>query len=359
MSIFFGVILGLVVGVVSLAVGIVVLFLIAPFFKGVLMNDPDNPKKFALFTEVEPGRAKLKMRGGRVVGVVRGGDKGPKREDAENTLWWFYQRYVFSLTGLYVIGIPLIQTIYSYKLPRYRVVEVDGKKEFSVVPENDGGFYTDHVRNELTTWYFQFSGAEVDTVPVTVKGSVQIRIREGREKDALFKTDSWNVLLDQALNGVIRSIMRARVSIDQIIGSVPQDLWKDPERDQDTYELVREALWKGLQSYTIKTAEGDKTLTELIGLSIERVDIIDFAPDLEGAELAKLSAPALVRQVSRARVLEGKGEAEYQEQVLSTTSKYQDTGLAHETIRAEAFVKAAGKGSLDALAAGLLKKLLQ
>ncbi len=347
--------LGFLFSILAVFAGVVTLLLLAPFFKGKLMNHPRYPGKFALFTKVEPNHAKIRMRGGRAISIIRGVHENVPVTWSSNILWSLYQRYVYWLIGMHVIGIPLIQTIYTYKLPRYRTVEIDGKKEFRVVEEGDNGFRTDHVRNELTTWYFQFSGAEVDTVPVTVKGSVQIRIREGRENDALFKTDSWNVLLDQALNGVIRSVIRTEITLDQLIGAVDRDIWKDNEKDRDneTYESVRNLIQKRLLEYEIK----GELLADLIGLEIARVDIIDFSPDLTPERLAELSAPALERQAARARAIAGQGEAEYQSKVLQAISENENPELAIENLKAEAFVKAAKAGSLDALAAGLLKIL--
>lgn len=351
-----GIFLGVLLGIFGIFLGVVVLLLISPFYKGILTNDPKFPDKFALFTQVEPGRSKLKMRGGRAIGILREKHAGGGPEWSANFLWSLYEKYVYAFIGMRVIGIPLIQKLYTYKLPRYRAIDIDGKKIFSVVDENDLGFRTDHIRNAYTTWYFEFSGAEVDTVPATVKGSVQIRILEGREMDALFKTDSWNVLLDQALNSVIRSIMRSQVSLDQIMGSVSQDIWNDAGAHEDTYEKARDLLRDGLKNYRIETGDGAKTLPELIGLQIDRIDIIDFAPDLSPDELVKLSAPAILRQQARARSLAGQGDAEYQKKVLEAVQSG-DPKLAKASIKAEAFVKAAGSGSLDALVAGALKKL--
>lgn len=343
----------------GLVFGFICLLLIAPLaLKDELKNDPNLPKKLALFTEVEPGRAKIKMRGGRAVGVIRGRQEEDKDklEWSHNLLWALYQRYVYRIAGLFVIGVPYFQTIYTYALPHYRVSEEGGKKKYVKVHPNEEGYRSDHLRNELSTWYFMFSGAEVDTIPMTVQGSLQIRIAEGRECDAVFKSDSWNILLEQATTSVFRGIMRSKISLDQIIGKVDRDIWKDSPQTE-TYETVRKLAWEALKSYTIQTTEGEKTLEELVGLIIARVDIIDFAPDLEGEELAKLSAPAFSRQSSRARAIAGQGEAEYQEKVLTSVDKFKD--LSKDGIWADALVKASKEGSLDALAAGLLKNVVQ
>lgn len=341
----------------GIVLGIAALLLVAPLFQETLSNDPQYPRKFALFTKAIPHRAKIKMRGSRPVGIIRGAEGVPKRKDT-NILWWFYQRYVYSIIGLYVIGVPYFQTIASYDLPRYRIFEEDGEKTFRVVPDDDLGFRTDHVRNEITTWYFMFKGAEIETVAMTVKGSAQIRIRAGREKDAIFKTDAWNVLLDQALNSVIRGVVRAEVTLDQVIGNIAKDIWvKSSEADKDVYDKVQSTIFKKLQEYKIEEGEGaGQNLVDYIGLEIARIDIIDFVPEVTKEQLEKLMAPALNRQMARGRSLAGQGEAEYQAKVLGAAKDAGDLGK--ENIWAQAFTKAAEGGGVDALLAAILKKVV-
>src|SRR3989338_3661731 len=170
--------------------GLVVLLLLAPLAKERLTNTTGKDPGFVMFTKVLPGHAKLKMRGGNPKGVIRVRDGRPKMVDSANILWWAYQLYVYWVFGLHVIGIPFLQYIYTYVLPRYRAKEINGKRVYVEVEENDPGYRTDQVRNEISTWPFKFSGAEIDTIPTTIKGSVQIRIKVGREEDALFRTDS-------------------------------------------------------------------------------------------------------------------------------------------------------------------------
>lgn len=337
----------------GILLGIIVILLIAPLFKEQLTNDPQYPQKGALFTIVEPSRAKLIMRGGNVVNVVRGDRHKetfpPTLADSANVLWWFYKLYVYHFFGMHVIGIPTIQYIHTYKLPRYRMREENGKKIFTPVEPYDAGYRTDHIRNDLTTWYFQFAGAEIGTVSFTIQGSVQIQVNPGREPEALFETDAWNVLLDQALNSVIRGVVRSEVTIDQVIGIVARKIWDDePDPGRAIYGQVQQKILDALLLYKIL----GQTLKEVIGLEIVRVDIIDFIPELTPEELASLRAPALKRQIARGRALEGQGEAAY----LKEIGEYKD--LSGATIWADAMKKSAAAGQMDALAAALLKKML-
>lgn len=358
MMIFFGA----VIGVILIPFLIASFFLIAPLFKESFTNDPEYPHLLALFTKVESEHAKIKMRGGKVVGILRGDDGVPTKPENASFLeywWWRYEVYVHENFGLYVIGIPPYQEIYTYSLPRYRVVEVDGKKDFRVVEKDKPGYTSDHLRNGWSTWYFQFSGAEVDTIPVTVKGSVQMRVRTGMEKKAVFGSDSWNVLLDQALNSVIRGVMRSQVKLAEIIGEASTELFTDTGAPSDVYEKVRELFQTGIAEYTVESKDDEgrtvfSDLGTLAGLEIGRVDVIDFEPDLGKDELNKLMAPLFSRQAGRARDLEGQAEAAYQRRVLAVLQEH--PALARENVWAEAFVKATKNGTVDALLAAFLKQ---
>jgi hypothetical protein len=345
--------IGIVTTVVLLVLGTLGSILALPFFKGQLTNNPDNPGKIALFTEVQPGRTKMKMRGGRYIGPIKGGEAP---HASMNILWWLFEAYCYTFFGLRVIGVPFIQTLYTYDLPHSRKNTAStGKLDLEAVPTGAPGFRSDHVRNEFTTWYFEVSGAEVDTVPFTVKGSVQILIESGREADALFKTNSWNELLDQAIKNVTRNTLATTVTLDDVIGRVSKDIWATTTtKGASATTRIAESLRTGLVNYTI---DGDpssgNTLQKHVALRIGQVDIADLAPDIEDAGKADLYNAAIQLQKARGRSIAGEGEAEYQRKVLDALAQNPD--LAKENVWAEAMRDAAKNGSVDALLAVLLK----
>lgn len=378
--------IGLVLGLFMLLLGCGLVLAVAPFFKEVLLDDPDNPGKFALFTSPEPGRSSVIMRNGRVEHVVHGkspgetsnasaefavtipfgekpadnrddegfGNKLSEKEQFKNPLFRAYDSYAF-MFGLRFIGIPGIHEVYSYDLPRYRKTEEGGEVVYTAVTRGTKGFRSNHVRTKLTPWFYLLKGVDIEGIPFSVKGAAYIFFEQDRVTDALFEVESWSTLLYQALNSTVRGTLREHVSLDDAIGGISQDIWEEKSGNQMITESnLQEMILDSLLNFKLKS--NGKTLREALGLVVERNDILDFAPEeLSQGELEKLRAPALQRRLAQGRVLEGKAEAKYQEEVLAVLAKHPE--LAKANVSAEAFVKAAKAGTLDALAAGLLKKL--
>ena len=343
-----------------LAVVFAVFFVIAPIIDlltGKLTNSTINPRNGAFYTEVVPNRTKFVMRGGKVVSLIRGGgesvdaDTDIKLSDSPTLLWWVYESYIHGILGKHPI-IPYVHYIWTYSLPRYDVFEEDGKTIFKAIPNTDPRYYSDHVRTQLTTWYFEFKGAEISTIPMTVKGSVQIRITEGKEGAALFRTDSWNTLLDQAQKSVVRGVVRAEVTLDQVIGKIAQDIWAEDDDTSAVYSEVQTKILTQLKRYKVGS---NKTLRSEVGLEIVRVDIIDFEPELNDPEKVKLYAHTLKRQEARGRHATGQGEASYQQAVIDVAKNADKEAQA--TLVAQALLKASEGGQLDALASAFLEKL--
>lgn len=364
-------ILRILVGIpIGIIIGGYVLLFISLFFKARLMIDPDNPKKFAIFTQIEPNRTKIKMRGGRYIGPMRG-DESPTLWTPgvlpiyKNVLllpWRLFEVFAF-IFGLRVPGLPFIQTLYTSELPHRRSDEVGGKVIYKDVPVNTKGYRTDHLRTEFSTWLFQIAGVMVDTVPFDVMGSVQVCIQKGREFDALFKTDSWNLLLDQALKNVTTKVMSSVVTLDRIIGNVPKDIWdsESEEHKNNTHDLhgtrhqiyqnISQQIHEELIKYTVDGTDEGKLLNR-VGLKIGRVDILPFTIRLSPEEMAKLSAPATQRQLARGRSIEGQGDAEYQGKILDETDKHPELG------EVSLWAKASENNQVGTLLAAFLKKLV-
>jgi hypothetical protein len=356
MEIILAVVGGLLAALVAVLTWAVLLLLAAPFFKSVLLDDPDHPDKLALFTEPEPGQAITIMRGGDVDRIIHGRTKDEKVPDTEMSTNPFLRAYdtYAALFGIRFIGIPSIHTVKSYDLPRYRKTEEDGKLIYTAVKKGEVGFRSNHVRTRLTPWYYELSGVEIEGVPFTIYGAAYIYFDRKKIYDALFGVDSWNTLLTQALNATVRGTLRDKVSLDDAIGAISQDIWEEGVGNATKSEKeIADAFMRALLEFTLKDG---RTLQEAIGLVIERNDILDFSPEaLTPEELQKLRAPALQRRVAQGRVMEGKAEAKYQEEVLKVLAQHPE--LAKANVDAEAFVKAAKAGQIDALLAGLLRKL--
>ncbi len=282
--------------------GVVIFALLSVFYKDWFAHDPNKPYKLAWLVKVPKARSVVIHRGGRPTHVLRG-DEGPVSSKALFGLWMVYKRYVMAVTG-YHVYVPYFFGPTVYALPRYEVREKDGKKEFYVIDEESPRYWSNHVRTELTTWYFEFAGAEIQKIPFTVKGSVQIRIIKGREIDALYKTDSWNVLLDQALNATIRSVVRKDMTLDMVLGGVQNQLWKHAQNRADAYEFASARIKEQLDAYSI-----ERITLEDLGIEVKKVDIIDFEDELSPEEKPQLRLAVLQQEAAKGLELTGRAEA--------------------------------------------------
>ncbi len=354
---------GLLLGMVLLGFATLGVLAVLPLFKAQLLDNPNDPNRIALFTAPEPGWSIIIMRESRIEHIIHGKEKDEKTieigETFQNGFLKAYDKYAF-LFGLRLVGIPGIHQVRSYDLPRSRRVEVGGKLEYQAVTKEDPSRRSNHFRTQLTPWFNEFKGVDIEGIPFDVKCATNYRLDKGMIPEVAFGVESWNTLLDQALNSVARGTLREKISLDDAIGGISQDIWKENVGNAtQTDDVVQNIILDRLLSYRLKVkgkSEG-KTLAQM-GIIIEGFEILDFAPEeLTPEELVKLRSPALARRTAQARVMEGKAEAEFQDQVLAVLAKHPE--LAAINVNAEAFVKAAKAGTLDALAAGLLKKLTQ
>jgi len=334
-------------------------FILAPFFtafsgkKQWLIDDPNKPHKLALFANPKPGETNVKMRSGRVMGCIRGGEK-PQYGFFMNP-WTWYQLYCYQLFGLYLIGIPGIQTLYNYELPRLitgtKINIETGKKRDVFDPWTDR---SNHVRTKAFTFYFVVSGAEVETVPVRVEGSLQVRITPNQERKALFETDHWNVMLTQAVNSVTPHVVKSEMSLVDIIGSVTQGLWDAPTRG--TGKDVAKEIFQAILSYTVEVDGIPHTLKEIVSVEVLSTDITNFILEVSDDEERELRAGVIGRQKGRGRDLDGQGVAAAQKASINVIKEAGPTGLA--VLDADAFVRASAEGKVDALLAGVVKKFM-
>ena len=319
------------IGVIGALLGTTAIFIGLPYLAPVflqepLKNDPDWERKPAVLVEVQKGRSKLIIRGGKsnALTVIRGNDDKPYILPDDPEWLKSYKQYVWDKAGLHVI-VPFLDRVYSYGLTRYEVENGEGKdagrKIFKPVVDR-----SDHVRTDPVTWYMNFAGVETETVAITVKASAQIRIVSGMEEQALFGTDAWHILLDQATNRVARGVCRSQATIDKILGRVGSDISKTKRSSTRDYNKINQAILDGVRNYTIEksvtdakgkivlNADGTEKKEKLklidFGIDVMSFDIIDFEPEVTEEELKSLRSAAIAMQTARAAVLEAQGKAE-------------------------------------------------
>jgi regulator of protease activity HflC (stomatin/prohibitin superfamily) len=353
-----GTIAGMLVGT-ALTSGVLIgsVGLAAPFFlKEQLKNDPDKPEKLALFTEIEQGRSKLIMRGGRVDDILHGEMDSPSYSGIG--FWDWYKDLCWRVTGYHVV-VPFFQKVYTYNLPRYRVRDEKGRKVFLPVSEGQEGYRSDHFRTQPTTWNFDFAGVDVERISFDVTGSVQYFIDKEKIRVAAFQADAWNILLDQALNSVIRGYVRGLL-VDDILGRTSKDIWDDTrDTTKKASGAMQDDLLQQLKAYVLKLPGGDLTLADL-GIVVLKVDLNDFGFS-EGSDpqtIKRLQEAVVKKQEARGRSLEGQGEAERISKVNKALAENPD--LAALQLETDALVRASKEGSiLDALLTALTKNQLK
>lgn len=312
-----------------------------------------EPKKVSLFIQVDKGRASVIEMGGRPIRVIQGGET-PSFTLAAVGLWWAYQLIVYKTIGLYVF-IPFFTNPKIYPLPRYKVEEGEGHKVYRAIKDVDPNYWSDHVRTAITTWILHFKGVDVQKVPFTVDGSIQYHIDRAKVEESLYLTDAWNVLLDQVSNTLIRGILRKEMTLDELLGSLPQEIWQSQEvPDIDTLgEKLSLAVKTALDGYNF-TYEGKVYYLKDLGIIILKVDFTDFKDELSEDQRAKLLAGVFGREEGRGISLRGQGVAEGQKKQLEAV---EGAGkLAPKVIEADALVRASEAGILNAAVAAFIQK---
>lgn len=356
--------------------GIIIFLLVSPLFKEQLLHDPDNPDKLGMFVEVGTGRS-VAIDYGNSFYVAIDGDLNapyPIPIDVEkgksswlSRLWMLYRSYIWWATKLHVY-VPFFTEPKTYDLfPRYKPVTIDGKRDYVPVEKNDDGYRSNHVRTSPFTWIFKFTGVDLQTVPFTVIGSIQMLIDKEKVKEALYVAESWNILLDQAIYAVIRAIVLSKLNIDMVLGTVNKDLWADQTSASgaEAYtDMVAKLIFEGLMGYRFKkpiVIDGreiaEPSLADL-GIKALRVDITDFKDELTEDERAKLRSPVLGRQEGRARDLSAQGIAQEQRH-MAAVLKELDPDLRESILSNRALVDAVSKGgTVETLLTSLTKKFL-
>lgn len=356
------VIASIVAALAAMVITILTFFLISPLLKERLLHDAANKEKIGMFVKVGNGRSVAIDFGGNFSYDIDGDKNGFVESNVG--VWNMYKRYIWNTTG-YHVYVPYFTEPKTYDLPRYDVKEKDGKRIYVVVKEDDPRYRSNHVRTAPFTWNFEFAGADIQTVPYTVKGSAQVVIDKSKVKEALYMTESWNVLLDQALNSVTRSVVRSKVNIDMVIGAVEKELWSDPNSESgvpmSVGVVVAELIHDGIMEYQFDDSVGGdfagKKLSDL-GINVLKIDITDFEDELTDPERVRIRASALGRQEGRSRDLTGQGIANEQAH-MAAVLKELEPDLRQAILKNRAFVDAVTKGgSVESLITALTGKLV-
>lgn len=345
----------------GMVTALILFLLISPLLKEQLLHEPDQPRKIGMFVKVGTGRSVAIDFGGNYFYDIDGNHGGP----VHTTFWpWMlYKQYIWNTLHLHVY-VPYFTVPKVYELPRYEVVEEEGKKIYQPIKKGSEGYLSNHVRTAPFTWNFEFAGADIESIPYTVKGSVQVMIDRSKIKEALYLTESWNILLDQALNSITRTVVRSHVTIDEVIGAVQKTLWAKPKPKEESVKeiasLVADLIFSGVKGYKFdEDAPGDFAGEKLAGLGIIvlRVDITDFEDELEEKEREKIRASALGRQEGRSRDLTGQGIAKEQAHMAAVLKKL-DPDLREAILSNRALVDAVGNGgSVETLLTALVGKI--
>lgn len=358
----------LIVMVLGLVVGIAIFLAISPLLKEQLLHQPSKPKKIGMFVEVGTGRSIGIDFGGNFAYQIDDDMQGPVLPPEEDKffngfsgLWYLYKKYVWRMVHVHVY-IPFFMEPKTYDLPRYEVVSEGGKRVPKVVDSDNPRYRSNHVRTAPFPWYFVYAGADIQTIPYTVIGSAQAMIDKNKVMEALYHAESWNVLLDQALNSVIQAVVRSKLTIDIIIGSVSKDIWDDTVKTVDSTSLVAKLIHEGITNYKFDSAVGGdfagKSLADL-GIIVLRIDITDFKDELTEPERIKMRSATLGRQEGRARDLTGQGIAQEQKH-MAVVLESLDPDLRKSILKNRAFVDAVSKGgSVEALLTALAKSFMK
>ncbi len=347
------------IGAFSSAIG--VFAIVSPIFKDVLLHNPDYPGRIGMYVKVGTSRNVSIDFGNTFYYSIDGDDYERRPVPAHFLPWYLYKQYIM-LTTRYHVYLPFLTEPKSYDLtPRRRLASDDGGKVvYELIREGDKGFRSNHVRTAPTTWLFRYGGAEIEKLPFAIQGSLQISINKNKVRDALYLTESWNVLLNQALNSVIVAVVRTEINIDMVLGKISQNLWDEPPKKSNLYGFVAKLIYEALMDYHFSDKAGDehagKTLADL-AITIYRVDITDIDDELSPQERTGLRASTLGREQGRARHLNDQGIALGQESMLEVLKD--NTDLAKDLLKSRAYVDALEKANtLEALFASLIQKNL-
>lgn len=306
-----------------------------------LENDPKQPEKFAATTKVGPNKAKFKMRGGKVVGLLvnapgfkpSGGASTPEKyeivplaagEVPPPEKMGLIDDAFFRYSG-YRFFNPFSERIHIYEFPRTE--EVMG--ESGILTVRGKTDWSDYFLLAEQTYSFSIDDAETlhgENVKVTIHGTVTFQIVNPFK--AAFADKKWH---QQSIAGIQvrgRNFVRAR-DFDTLLGEVGR------ESDE-----LKDTIGRDLAKVTEHLESGPGT-RELFGVNVKRVLVktIDMT-DVEAeksrtakytanrtAEVTAINAEAEAKRRKTLRKADAEAEAGYIGEVTAATMKAGAVGI--------------------------------
>lgn len=332
----------------GILIPLVMLALVSPLYVPFLVNKTteDGKKSLHFFTYPEEGKVKLIVRGDTLVRMVMmfAGHHFAKKKTPSDPEYWkvvkaktgelaedpllgihpllyWWAKYVFDTTGAVFTGIYPFQQVRQYPLERTIMnrdenkpdaTVVVGKKNIDLTTIHD---HSDHLRVREFLYPFRVVAADTkDKIPVEILGVIKAKVVNPHK--AAFGTDRWDQQLVNLTTDALQKFAKTR-TLDEVLTATEATV-------EDLNNVAKE----------IKTDE------LRYGIQIVGIDIIDTTAIVNDVDRSKIQAEALAIQVGKATVIDGKSRAE----ALSEINKANAAGGEHslETMRAEAFVRAAG-----------------
>jgi len=315
------IVIGLILGFSLLAV---TLAAFAPLYAGSLVNKPskDGPSGPHFFTFPEEGKAKIIVRGDRIIRMVMifGGHRfqrdsrnpdatrenaayweieetprGQKDEDPLAGIVWFlkpWARYVYNTTGAVFTGIYPFQTVHEYPLERTKVHRNEHEDEDSEKARKMNNMvlevvndYSDHFRVQEFLYPFRVPAADTkDKVPLNILAVLKVRTKNPFK--AAYATTRWDLQTVNLANNAVTNFGRAH-TFDQVLVA------ETPEQARELNEAVEE----------IRDDE------EVYGIDIVGVDLLDLSPNLSPEDKSKLYAEVIANSLGKATERDGLARA--------------------------------------------------
>jgi len=369
----FYLIMQLLVSLVILAIlflaGLIIFAIVALlFFKDSFTHKPGE-KKFAWLVQVEKNRQTIIDREGHPLRTITGGfrksrdeikkeeeedrPKSPVLHELLSKVFTWYERLAFDLTGLYAY-VPYYTEPRIYPLPR---LEIDPDGKLVIIKPDNVKYLSNHVRNALTTWFFEYRGIDIQTMPFKVTGSINYRIDPEKTVEALYRSDSWNILMDQVCSAIMRSYLKTNGTIDKVLGRPSEELYgEDIDSSMNTDAMAKATCEEILGTVLETIGEGEEVENKKLsdfGIIIASIKIVDISPDFsDEEELQALRSAPIGKARGRGIALGGKGEAAAQQSILDVHKNNQDKEISTAIIQGRALESASSAGStIDALLA--------
>ncbi|OGZ17370.1 MAG: hypothetical protein A2494_00700 [Candidatus Lloydbacteria bacterium RIFOXYC12_FULL_46_25] len=304
-------------------IGVIALPFVAPH----LANDPQNPRRYYVFTKVEPNQFKFVMVGGKVhKGLmnfpgyhVSGGNDGPNAYNVipgattEPERMNFLEQMIYDRSGHRYVGI-IFGNLHTYSFPRVKeVLRPDGTLDIVGKTDTSDHFVLSEQTHRFDVPNVETGGEENVLVTYTGKFTVQI---VNPYKAAFVAREQWLQQIIAALRVRGRNYARAR-TFDQLLGA-----------KEDTSAGGKEAALQNIGSDLIEVnnhIEAGRGSEELWGVRLLRVQVEDIQMTdskaeesrtkmyvaKRDAEVKQISATAEARAYMTVKAGRAKGDAGY------------------------------------------------